>query len=168
VFLGLAFLVLLFFSYFENVFFFQILATLFENQILAFLMIFIHNVIAISLILLAMTFYVNLVVQGVFKDQKYEYVILEHPRTFAAFFTIIVVFLSILRAATLVFGEIRVEELPNILLMSAPIAIIEGFPIYLTIKKTLNRTISLKDLAYIYGIFFVAAVIELSFIRLFK
>jgi hypothetical protein len=129
-------------------------------------MFFVHNITVISLILLGMTFYVNLVVQGFFKGQKHERVILEHPGTFAIVFTILIVFLSILRGSTLIFGEIMVDELPKILLASVPIGIVEGYSIYLTIKKTLSRTISLKDLAYIYGIFFIAAVVEVGFINL--
>jgi len=164
--LGLAFLILLILSYFENVIFFQTLNTLFLNQLLAFFMFFIHNITVISLILLGMTFYVNLVVQGFFKGQKHERVILEHPRTFAIVFTILIVFLSILRGSTLIFGEIMVEALPKILLASVPIGILEGYSIYLTIKKTLSRTISLKALAYIYSIFFIAAVVEVGFINL--
>ncbi len=129
-------------------------------------MVFVHNITVISLILLGMTFYVELVVQGFFKGQKHERVILEHPGTFAIVFTILIVFLSILRGSTLIFGEIMVEALPKILLASVPIGIIEGYSIYLTIKKTLSRTISLKALAYIYTIFFIAAVVEVSFINL--
>jgi len=129
-------------------------------------MFFVHNITVISLILLGMTFYVNLVVQGFFKGQRHERVILEHPGTFAIVFTILIVFLSILRGSTLIFGEIMVDELPKILLASVPIGIVEGYSIYLTIKKTLSRTISLKDLAYIYGIFFIAAVVEVGFINL--
>lgn len=164
--LGLAFLILLILSYFENVIFFQTLNTFFLNQLLAFFMFFVHNITVISLILLGMTFYVNLVVQGFFKGQRHERVILEHPGTFAIVFTILIVFLSILRGSTLIFGEIMVDELPKILLASVPIGIVEGYSIYLTIKKTLSRTISLKDLAYIYGIFFIAAVVEVGFINL--
>ena len=164
--LGVAFLVLLILSYFENLLFFQTLNTLFQNQFLSFLMIFIHNVTVISLILLGMTFYVNLVVQGFFKGQKHEDVVLKHPRIFAIVFTILIVFLSILRGSTLIFGEIMVEALPKILLASVPIGIVEGCGIYLTIKRTLTRAISLKDLAYIYGIFFIAAVVEVCFINL--
>jgi len=162
--LGLVFLILLILSYFENAIFFQTLGTLFSNQLLAFFMVFIHNVTAISLILLGMTFYVNLVVQGFFKGQKYENVVLEHPGTFAIVFTILIVFLSILRASTLVFGEINVEALPRFVIISAPIGMIEGYGIYLTIRKVLSRTISLRDLATIYGIFLIAAVIEVSLI----
>jgi len=164
--LGLAFLILLILSYFENVIFFQTLNTLFLNQLLAFLMVFIHNITVISLILLGMTFYVELVVQGFFQGQKHERVVLEHPGTFAIVFTILIVFLSILRGSTLIFGEIMVEALPKILLASVPIAIVEGYSIYLTIKKTLSRTISLKALAYIYVLFFIAAVVEVGFINL--
>lgn len=164
--LGIAFLVLLVLSYFENILFFQTLGTLFQNQFLAFLMVFIHNVTVISLILLGMTFYVNLVVQGFFKGQKHEDVVLRHPRIFAIVFTIVIVLLSILRGSTLIFGRIMVETLPKIMLASIPMGIIEGYGIYLTIKKTLGRAISLKALAYIYSIFFIAAVVEVGFINL--
>lgn len=164
--LGLAFLVLLIFSYFENVIFFKTLNTLLRNLLLTFFMVFIHNVTVISLILLGMTFYVNLVVSGFFKGQEYEYVILEHPRTFAIVFTIMIIFVSILRGSTLIFGGINIEALPQILLLSAPMGIIEGYGIYLTIKKAFSRAISMGDLVYIYGLFLIAAVIEVGFINL--
>jgi len=91
--------------------------------------------------------------------------VLEHPRTFALVFTIMILFLSILRGSSLL-GGISVEDLPLILLVSTPIGIIEGYGVYLTIKKTLSRTVSMKDLAFIYGIFFIAAVMEVVFINL--
>ena len=163
---GISFLILLAFSYFENVIFFKSLNILFQNQILAFFMIFIHNVIVISLILLGITFYVSLVKLNFFKGQKYEYVILEHPRTFAIIFAVMILFISLLRGSTLILGETNVEVLPKILLISTPIGIIEGYGIYLTIRKTLSRTITIKDLACIYGIFAIAAVVEIGFINL--
>lgn len=164
--LGLALLILLVVSYFENVIFFKALSTLFQDYALAFLMVFVHNITVISLILLGMTFYANLVILGFFKGQKYEYVVLEHPGTFAVVFTIMIVLVSILRGSTLVFGTINVETLPKILIMSAPIGILEGYGIYFTIKKTLSRAMSLKNLAYAYCIFLIAAVIEVNFIML--
>jgi len=164
--LGLALLILLVVSYFENVIFFKALSTLFQDYALAFLMVFVHNITVISLILLGMTFYADLVVLGFFKGQKYEYVVLEHPGTFAVVFTIMIVFVSILRGSTLVFGTINVETLPKILIISAPIGILEGYGIYFTIKKTLSRAMSLKNLAYAYCIFLIAAVIEVNFIML--
>ncbi len=165
VFLGLAFLTLLLFSYIANTSFFNSLSILFQNQPLVFAMIFMNNIIVASLILLGMTFYVDLVVLGFFKREKYANVVLEHPRIFAVVFAFIVLSLSILRGANLFFGRIIIEALPAIFLVSAPIGIIEGYGVYLTIRKTLSRTITVRDLAYIYGIFLIAALIELGLIN---
>jgi hypothetical protein len=166
-FLGLAFLILLVLSSVENAFFFHILNDVLQNQFLAVGMLFIHNILVISLILLGMTFYVNLVILDFFKREKYAPIVLEHPRTFALVFTIMIIFLSILRGSSLL-GGISIEVLPLILLVSAPIGIVEGYGIYLTIEKTLSRVMSMKDLAYIYGIFFIAAIMEVGFINLLK
>ena len=165
--LGLAFLFFLILSYVENNFFFKMLKDVLQNQLLSIVMLFVHNVLVISLILLGMSFYVNLVVSNFFKREKHANVVLEHPRTFALVFTLMIVFLSILRGSSLL-GGVTVELLPLILLISAPTGIVEGYGIYLTIKKTLSRTMSMKDLAYIYGIFLIAAIIEVGFINLLK
>jgi hypothetical protein len=165
VFLGLAFLFFLLLSYVENTVFFQNLDIILRNQFAAVAVLFIHNLLVISLILLGMTFYVNLVVLNFFKREKYGNIVLEHPKTFALFFTVMIVFLSILRGSTLIYGEITVEVLPLILLISAPVGIVEGYGIYLTIEKTLRRTMSMKDLAYIYGIFLIAAIMEVGFVN---
>jgi len=164
--LGLAFIAFLALSYIANVIFFSVLGEIFHNQFLAVAMLFIHNVLAISLILLGMTLYVNLVVLGFFKMEKYGHIVLVHPRTFAIVFAVMILFLSILRGSNLLYGGINVEALPLILLVSAPIGIVEGYGIYLTIKKALSRAMSMKDLVYIYGIFLVAAIIEVGFINL--
>ncbi len=164
--LGLAFVVLLGLSYAENLFFFGTLGNVLQNQFLAVAMLFAHNVLVVSLILLGMTFYVNLVVLNFFKREKYADVILTHPRSFALIFACMIVFLSILRGATLIYGGVNFEALPLILLISAPVGIIEGYGIYLTIKKTLSRTMTMKNLIYIYGVFFLASVMEVGFINL--
>ncbi len=164
--LGIAFLILLGLAYAENLFFFTILGDVLQNQFLAVAMLFLHNVLVVSLILLGMTFYVNLVILNFFKKEKHADVIISHPRTFAAVFACMIVFLSILRGATLIQGGVTLETLPLILLISAPVGIVEGYGIYLTIKKTLGRTMSMKALAYIYGVFFVASVMEVGFINL--
>jgi len=129
-------------------------------------MLFIHNVLVISLILLGMTFYVNLVVSNFFKRERYADIVIEHPRTFAIVFTIMIIFLSILRGSNLAYGGVNVEALPLILLVSTPIGIVDGYGIYLTIKKTLSRAMSMKDLVFIYGIFLVAAIMEVGFVNL--
>ncbi len=163
--LGLAFLTFLLISYFENIFFFQILRDVLQNQLLAIVMFFVHNVLVISLILLGMTFYVNLVLSNFFKREKHANIVLEHPKTFSLAFTLMIVFISILRGGSLL-GGVNIESLPLILLISTPIGIVEGYGIYLTLKKTLSRAISMKDLAYIYGIFFIAAIMEVGFINI--
>ena len=163
--LGLAFIVFLVLSYVESMIFFSILGDILRNHFLAVIMLFIHNVLVISLIILGMTFYVNLVVSNFFKREKYAHIVLEHPKTFAIVFTVMILFLSILREGSL-FGGVSVEALPLILLISAPMGIVEGYGMYLTIKKTLSRTMSMKDLAYIYSIFLIAAIIEVGFINL--
>ena len=166
--LGIAFLSLLMLSYIANTALFNTFSALFQNQFLFFSVILLNNVIVVSLILLGMRFYVDLVVLGFFKREKYANVLLEHPRTFAVVLALVIIFLSILRGANLFLGRIIVEALPTILLISAPIGIIEGYGIYLTIRKTLSQTIALKDLVHIYGVFFIAALIEVGFINMLR
>lgn len=163
--LGIAFIILLALSYGENLFFFGILGTVLGNVYLAVGMLFLHNVLVVSLILLGMTFYVNLVVHGFFKNDKHADVVISHPRSFALIFSLVVVFLSILRGATLMNGGITVELLPLILLISTPIGIVEGYGIYLTLKKTLGRSMNMKALAGVYSVFLVASVMEVAFIN---
>ena len=164
--LGLAFLALLVVSSVENTVFFNVLGEVLSNQFLAIGMLFIHNILVISLILLAMTFYVSLVDSDIFKREKYAHIVLEHPRTFAIVFTIIILFLSILRGSNLIYGGISVEVLPLILLVSTPIGTVEGYGIYLTIKKTLSREMTIKGLVFIYAVFLIAAIMEVGFINL--
>jgi hypothetical protein len=163
--LGLTFLGFLGLAYAENIFFFEILGDVLRNVFLGVAMLFLHNVLVVSLILLGMTFYVNLVVFNFFKREKHADVVIAHPRGFALIFTFLVVFLSIVRGATLISGGIDLEVLPLVLLMSAPIGIVEGYGIYVTIKKTLSRTMSMKSLAFVYGIFLVASIMEVAFIN---
>lgn len=160
------FAVFLAIAYTENMLFFKIVGNIFSNILLAVAMLFIHNTLAISLILLGMTFYVNLVILDFFKKERYAKVVLQYPRIFAIAFTIIVLLISILRVSGLTYGGIYIAYLPQILLISAPMSIIEGYGIYLTSSKTLSRTMSMRDLIFIYVIFLIAAVIEVWFINL--
>lgn len=164
-FLGLAFIGLLGLAYAENLFFYSILGEVLRNALLAVAMLFLHNILVVSLILLGMTFYVNLVVLNFFKNDKHADVIISHPRTFGLVFSFIVVFLSILQGANMTQGGVNLEVLPLILLISTPIGIVEGYGIYLTIKRILSRTMSMKSLVAIYGVFFVASIMEVAFIN---
>jgi hypothetical protein len=105
--LGLVFVLLLLVAYAENGSFFGTVGDVFLNPPLAVFFIFVHNVLVVSLILLGMTFYVGLVLNFM-PHRKEEYVIINNPRIFAFVFTLIVLFLSILRASMLVFGQVMV------------------------------------------------------------
>ncbi len=163
--LGLVFLLCLVLAYVENRSFFNYLGDVFSNPPLAVLLVFVHNVLAVSLILLGMTFYVGVVLTFMPK-RKIEYVVLQRPRVFAFVFTAMIIFISILRASMLVSGHVLLNTLALVILLSTPIAIIEGYGIFQTIDKTLKRKMTLKRLAAIYSIFFVAAVIEVGYVQL--
>ena len=163
--LGLVFLLLLVFAYVENGSFFSSLGDVFLNPPLAVLFVFVHNVLVVSLILLGMTFYVGLVLNFM-PQRKIEYVILHNPRIFAFVFTLMIIFISILRASMLVYGQVFVDTLALVILLSTPNAIIEGYGIFQTIEKTLKRKMTMKALAAIYLIFFVAALIEVGYVHL--
>ncbi len=169
VFLGVILLVFLALSYFENMVFFEYSGKLFiapnlSAGVIAVIVVFVHNVLVVSLILLAMTFYVELVF-SFFKPRKYEYVVVQHPRLFALIFTCMIIFLSIFRVSMIVFESVLVSGLATIVLLILPNGLIEGYGIYLTIEKTLGRNITMKDLLTIYLLFFIAAVVEVGFIR---
>ena len=163
--LGAVFLLCLALAYIENVSFFNYLRHAFTSPPTAVLLVFIHNVLAVSLIFVGMTFYVGVVLTFMPK-RKYEYVVLEHPRIFAFAYTIMILLISIFRTSTLVNVQVFMENLPLVILLSAPIGIIEGYGIFQTIEKTLKRTMTMKDLAFIYMLFFAAAVIEVGYIQL--
>jgi len=165
--LGLVFLLLLVFAYVENSSFFGSLGDVFSNPPLAVLFVFVHNVLVVSLILLGMTFYVGLVLNFM-PQRKIEYVVLHNPRIFAFVFTLMIIFISILRASMLVYGQVFVDTLALVILLSTPNAIIEGYGIFQTIEKTLKRKMTMKALAAIYTIFFVAALIEVGYVHLLR
>jgi len=68
----------------------------------------------------------------------------------------------------LVYGQVFVDTLALVILLSTPNAIIEGYGIFKTIEKTLKRNMTMKALAAIYTIFFVAALIEVGYVHLLK
>jgi len=163
--LGLAFISYLAIAYLENTLFFNELEEIFANPLLSVGMVFIHNVLVISLILLGMSFYVEVVLNFLPK-REIEHVVINHPKIFALIFTAVILLISILRTCMLVYGVVEVERLGLIILLSSPNGIIETYGIYLTIKETLNRTITVKTLTLIYGLFFIAALMEVGFVQL--
>ena len=162
--LGLSFLLLLLVTSVSSTVFLDSLGALYQNQILFFSMIFMNNVIVISLIILGMTFYVNLVIFGFFKNEKYSNVIIENPRIFALIFSFIVLFFGVLRGVNHFFGTIDIELLLIIFLLNTPLGIVEGYGVYLAIKRILQRTLTLRSLVYIFAVFAIAALIEVGMI----
>ena len=165
--LGIIFVLLLLLAYVENTSFFGTVGDVFSNPLIAVLFVFVHNVLVVSLILLGMTFYVGLVLNFM-ADSEEERVIINNPRIFAFIFTLIVIFISILRASTLVYGQVLLNTLLLAILLSTPNAILEGYGLYQTIKRTLNRKMSTKALVGIYLLFFVAAGIEVGYVYLLR
>jgi len=162
--LGLVFLFFLALSYVENTSFFVYIQDSFTNPPVAVVLVFIHNVLAISLIILAMAFYVEIVLTFMPK-RKIEYVVLQNPQVFAVVFTVMILLISILRASTLVRGQVEVNTLALVILLSLPNGLVEGYGIFQAIKKTLTKKLEMRDLALIYSIFFVAAAIEVGFVQ---
>jgi len=163
--LGLLFLFFLALSYIENMSFFNYIKHIFMNFPLAMTLVFIHNLLAISLIILGMAFYVEFVLNFL-PEKKIERVVLNHPRIFALVFTIVILLLSILRASTLLRGQVAINTLALVVLFSLPNGILEGYGIFRSIEKTLERKLTLKDLAIVYSIFFFAAILEVGFVHI--
>ena len=162
--LGLVFLFLLALSYVENTSFFVYIRDSFANPPLAVPLVFVHNVLAISLIILAMAFYVGIVMTFMPK-RKMDYVVIDNPEIFALVFTVVIILISVLRASTLVHGEVDINTLALVILLSLPNGLVEGYGIFQAIKKTLKKTLAIRDLAVIYAIFFIAAVVEVGFVQ---
>jgi len=164
--LGVVFLVFLGFAYGVNVAFFSSLKDLFANPVVAVVMVFVHNVLAVSLIIVSMTFYVEYIVPAMSKRRKIELMVVEHPRPFAVVFTVIVLMMSILRTSTMLYGRVSVSSLAYIALLSLPNGIVEGYGVFLSILKALKRELTMKGLAVIYSLFLIAALIEVGYVQL--
>jgi hypothetical protein len=79
-----------------------------------------------------------------------------------------IILISILRASMLVYGQVVVNTLLFVILLSTPNAILEGFGIFKTIEKTMKRKMTMKALVAIYLIFFVAALVEVGYVLLLR
>lgn len=164
--LGLLFVVCLMLAYVENRFFFQSLGEIFALPWTAVPVIFSHNVLAVSLIMLGMSFYVGFVL-NFFPKRRYEYAVLEHPRLFASVFTVMILAISVLRANTLLRGELLSNAM-FVLLLSLPQGILEAYAIFLAIEKILEKRMTRRNLATVYTLFFLAALLEVGLIQLLR
>jgi len=162
--LGIVFLFFLALSYVENTSFFVYIRDSFVNPPLAIVLVFIHNVLAISLVILAMAFYVEIVLTFMPK-RKMEYIVILNPGTFALVFTAVILLISIFRASTLIQGQVDISTIAIVILLSLPNGLVEGYGIFQAIKKTLQKSLRTRDLAVIYTIFFIAALVEVGFVQ---
>jgi len=164
--LGLLFVVCLMLAYVENRFFFQSLSDVFAQPWTAVLVVFSHNVLAVSLTVLGMSFYVGFTLNFLPK-RRYEHVVLQYPRLFASIFTIMILAISVLRANSLL-GEELLSKAASFIVLSLPQGILEAYAIFLAIEKTLKKEVTRRNLATIYMLFFLAALLEVGFIQLLR
>jgi len=162
--LGCVFIFFLASAYFENMYFLEYVKDVFTNPPLAVAMVFLHNVIAVSLIIIGMKFYVEFVLNFLPK-KDFEYAVLRHSRFFAIIFTAIILIVSILRVATLLHGQIMIDLIAIIMLLSLPHGVVEACGIYKSIHKTLANNLTNKALVTIYIIFLFAAILEVGFVQ---
>ncbi|MEM2740450.1 MAG: hypothetical protein QXQ29_06595 [Candidatus Bathyarchaeia archaeon] len=157
--LGLIFLVFLILAYFENNLFLGYIGKIFAHPILTITVIFFHNVIASSLIVLGMNFYIEftrILPRATYK----EYMVLEKPRLFSAIFTIFIMAMSIFRIVAFLNGGLAYGMVVSIIAAALPHSFIEAYSIYNAIYKVLTKRLTIKALAAIYLLLLSAAVLE--------
>lgn len=160
--LGLAFSSILILSYFENKLFLDNIRSFFVSPAFTIGMLFIHNVIAVSLIILGMSFYV-MVVKTFLPKRRIEYIVLNHPRFFALVFTGIILISSVFRVWAIM-GVRAIDMISTAMVIFLPHGVLEAFGIYVAVHKTLTESLTGRALAGIYFLFFLAAVLEVGFI----
>ncbi|MBS7653968.1 hypothetical protein KEJ43_02715 [Candidatus Bathyarchaeota archaeon] len=165
--LGFVFVFFLALAYFENTLFLGYSSNIFANPPLAIAVIFMHNVIVVSLIIIGMSFYVEFV-PAFLPKRKVDYVVLDHPRIFAAIFTVIILVISILRIYQHIYGRIVFDVVEIIMLVSLPHGIVEAYGIYKAIHVTLANSLTNKALAKICLIFLLAAILEVGFVQILR
>lgn len=102
-------------AYFENTFLLEYINQIFANPTVAVTLVFLHNVITVSLIIIGMAFYAKFVLNFLPKRDM-EYAVLHHPRLFAGLFTAIILIISILRVSALLQGQILMDLISIIMI----------------------------------------------------
>jgi len=62
-------------------------------------------------------------------------------------------------------GEVDIGSLALVILVSAPNALVEGYGIFQAIRR-LSKNLTMRGLAAIYLVFFLAVVVEVGFVQL--
>ena len=159
--LGFIFLIFLLLGYIENSIIFRHASKIILNETLGFLVLFLHNVIVVSMIIIGMSFYVRVV--DFLPHRKFEYMVLEHPKFFALFFTMIFFSLSIIRTTNIL--KVSLKDMLLFIIFSLPHGILEFYSIFLAIKITLEKNLSINKLIIIYFILLISAILELFLIH---
>jgi hypothetical protein len=159
--LGFIFLIFLLLGYIENSIIFRYASKIILNETLGFLVLFLHNVIVVSMIIIGMSFYVRVV--DFLPRRKFEYMVLEHPKFFALFFTMIFFSLSIIRTTNIL--RVSLKDMLLFIIFSLPHGILEFYSIFLAIKITLEKNLSINKLIIIYFILLISAILELFLIH---
>ncbi|MBS7637767.1 hypothetical protein KEJ49_02595 [Candidatus Bathyarchaeota archaeon] len=165
--LGCVFAFFLALAYLENISFLRYVNYVLSIPPFAVTMFFIHNIIAVSLIIIGMSFYVDFV-PAFLPKRDIDYVVLNHPRIFALAFTIIILTVSVLRVYRFHYGFLLMNLTQILMLLSLPHGILEAFGIYRAIYKTLKGELTNRVLAEIYMIFLLAAILEVGFLQVLK
>ncbi|MEM1574510.1 MAG: hypothetical protein QXF09_04240 [Nitrososphaerota archaeon] len=159
--LGFVFLLFLLLGYIENTIIFRYAyKIILSDKILGLLEIFLHNVIVVSIIIIGMSFYVRVV--DFLPRREFEYMVLEHPKIFALFFTIIFFSISIIRTTNIL--KVNLINALLFIIFSLPHGILEFYSIFLAIKITLEKNLSINKLIIIYFILLISAILELFLI----
>lgn len=160
--LGIAFALFLIISYFENRLFLENVRGFFVSPAFTVVMFFIHNAIAVSLIIIGMSFYVK-VVKNFLPKRRIEYIVLNHPHIFALVFTAIILISSVFRVSVIMGGK-AIDMISTAMTIFLPHGVLEALGIYVAVHRTLTERLKAKTLAGIYFLFFLAAFLEVGFI----
>jgi hypothetical protein len=113
------------------------------------------------MIIIGMSFYVRVI--DFLPRRKFEYMVLEHPKFFALFFTMIFFSLSIIRTTNIL--KVSLKDMLLFIIFSLPHGILEFYSIFLAIKITLEKNLSINKLIIIYFILLISAILELFLIH---
>jgi hypothetical protein len=159
---GVTFALLLILAYFESRLFLENIRSFFVSPVLTVAMFFTNNVIAVSLIIVGMSFYV-MVVKTFLPKRGFEYVVLNHPRLFAMVFTGIILVSSVVRVGVIMGGR-AMDMITTTMAIFLPHGILEAYGIYTTVHRTLTERLTGRVLVLIYFIFFMAVILEVGFV----
>jgi len=147
------FLSLLIFARFETEIFVSSVRLLKADALMATL-IFAHNSLAATTVSVGMLFLSCLVEALPERFKRREASALKHPRLFSAAFAVLLVLGSLLQ-----FGGLKaLDVLP--LLMTLPVAAIEVYGLYLAVLCGLRKRVSASNMAKVYTVFLVGAMVE--------